>query len=321
MAFFLTAKKPVALEGVAKIEGYRGKTHDALRQAFYRDRRELARFGVEIECLKDPETQKDVYYIPPEKRYLPQINFTSEEVWSLTLLNQFLSKLDDYPFRTELNWALRKLLFDVEDEALSNAGMETSFLLDVTPRSARVSKHLEVLDEAVRNRKRVRFFYYSVRSGKTSLREIDPYYLFQQRGSWYVVGFCHFHRELRTYKVGRIKGEIELSGAKDSGPDFTVSKEFDPNAFKDLRPWMREEEKIEVEVAFSPKVYFWVRKSVKFESSRELSDGRTALKMKVGHLSSFLDWLFSFGRDAELLSPRYLREEIRRILIQLKEQV
>lgn len=321
MAFFLTTKTPATLDGVAKIEGYRGKTHDALRQAFYRDRRELARYGVEIECLKDLETQKDVYFIPPEKRYLPQINFTSEEVWSLTLLNQFLKKLDDYPFRTELNWALKKLLFDVEDESVSEAEIETSFLLDVTPRSARVSKQLEILDEAVRNRKRVRFSYYSVRSGKTSLREIDPYYLFQQRGSWYVVGFCHFHQELRTYKVGRFKGEVELPKAKDSGPDFEVIKEFDANAFKDLRPWMREEERVEVEVAFSPKVNFWVRKSVKFESSRNLPDGRTALKMKVGHLPSFLDWLFSFGQDAELLSPPYLREKIRRILIELKEQV
>ena len=315
LAYFLTAKQPVTLEQVGKIEGYRGKSHSALRQAFYRDRKELARLGINIECQRD-EKGRDVYFIPPQARYLPRINFTSEEIWALSLLNRFLSLHEGYPFKEDLNLALKKILFDVDIEEKSEA---THFIIDLSPRSATVLNYLRVLDDALQRRKRVRFAYFSVRTGKVGVREVDPYYLFEKDGSWYLVGYCRTHNHLRTYKVGRLRGDIELVNPRDEGPDFEIPEDFNPEEFHDLRPWKEEEGAVEVEMLVSPKISFWVQRTLKYEELKDLGESGVLLRLKVGDVDSFLDWVLSLGENVEIKSPEFLRKEMLRIVREIEK--
>jgi|Deesub1362A_J573_1020465.scaffolds.fasta_scaffold02976_8 predicted DNA-binding transcriptional regulator YafY len=314
LAFFLTAKHPVALDEIRKIEGYQGKSHAALRQSFYRDRKELSRLGINIECQRD-ERGRDVYFIPSHARYLPKINFTSEEIWALSLLSHFLSTHESYPFKDDLDLALKKIFFDVDVEMRLS---DLPFIIDLSPRSAAVLNYLRFLDEALQRRKRVRFSYFSVRTGKVGIREVDPYYLFEKDGSWYLVGYCHTHNHLRTYKVGRFRGNIELVNPKEEGPDFEIPSDFNPESFHDLRPWREEEGAVEVEIWVSSKISFWVQRTLKFEEVKEVEDG-TIMKLKVGDVDSFLDWVLSLGENVEIKSPPFLRKEMLKIVKEIEK--
>src|SRR5215216_960889 len=56
-------------------------------------------------------------------------------------------------------------------------------------------------------------------------RGLDPYALVHRWG-WYVIGFCHTHQEVRTFRVDRIS-EIDLSDATFvQSPDFDLQVYF-----------------------------------------------------------------------------------------------
>ena len=51
-----------------------------------------------------------------------------------------------------------------------------------------------------------------VRATAATPRRVDPYGLLLRDGFWYVVGRDHEHDELRTYRVDRIEGDVDVAG-------------------------------------------------------------------------------------------------------------
>src|SRR6185436_16728722 len=105
--------------------------------------------------------------------------------------------------------------------------------LPTTHRSGATGEHMELLEAAVHNRKRVTFEYDAHRTtgwmaeGEQqeagvgpSEREVDPYGLVYRQGAWLLVGFCHKAQAIRRFRVDRI---LKLKVApKPRTPDFEV---------------------------------------------------------------------------------------------------
>ncbi len=70
---------------------------------------------------------------------------------------------------------------------------------------------------AAQGMQRVRLRY---RAGdaEESEREFDPYGLVYHEGRWYAVGYCHMRRDLRTFRMDRIRA-VDLAGASFTRPE------------------------------------------------------------------------------------------------------
>jgi len=68
---------------------------------------------------------------------------------------------------------------------------------------------LLVLTAAARAQQRVRLAYRSGQ-GEDSERDFDPYGLAFHGGAWYVVGWCHLRRDLRSFRLDRVRGVAPL---------------------------------------------------------------------------------------------------------------
>ncbi len=62
---------------------------------------------------------------------------------------------------------------------------------------------LGLLCSASQERRRVRMAYQS-RSDEQTEREFDPYGLVYRAGRWYIVGWCHLRRGLRSFRLDRV---------------------------------------------------------------------------------------------------------------------
>ena len=72
---------------------------------------------------------------------------------------------------------------------------------------------------------------YSGESGKgfrETEREVDPYGLAWRARHWYVVGWCHLRRDLRSFRLDRIDAVALLSGAETH---FEAPQSFDAMAY------------------------------------------------------------------------------------------
>ena len=90
------------------------------------------------------------------------------------------------------------------------------------------------LEGATRMHKRVSFQYQTA-AGMNSRRDVDPYALVYREGTWLVVGWCHLRKEIRSFRVDRIRDAV--MAPKPKSPDFTRPSGFDVRAYVQRSPW------------------------------------------------------------------------------------
>ena len=313
IAMLLQAKRPVTLEQIRKsIPGYDQTSMASFKRMFERDKSELREMGVPIEVEPVDALGEEVgYRIPKEEYYLPEIDFTPEEKVALLLVNR-LSSGELTPFSREAGAALEKLSPDLGEGG--GSGNTAPPRLRFAPMRER-EEVLNRLWQAAVECRTVRFVYRSVGKGKGKAREreLDPYGLYLERGSWYVVGFCHLRGEIRSFRVSRIESEVDFARPGGERPDFVRPANFRLEEHARILPWEFEEgAPCTARVRFSPRMAWQVERDLgdvyRFEG---MPDGGGVLEVTVRNEEAFLNWVLSYAEDAEVLSPAELREKVR----------
>lgn len=159
---------------------------------------------------------------------LPPLVFTTQEAVALSLGVSLVSELWGQLYHEAAQGALARLENVLPDEqrqeiawarrSLAVAGMHRVDLQSALPL-------LEKLRRAVRESRRVNMIYSSASHPHGIQRDLDPYALIHRWGWWYVVGYCHLRRAVRTFRLDRIQ-QLDLSGQV-----FTLPPEFDVHTY------------------------------------------------------------------------------------------
>jgi predicted DNA-binding transcriptional regulator YafY len=160
---------------------------------------------------------------------LPALRFTDDEALVLALgLKQAqrtkepkLSKAAESAFK-RLEHVLSESLGERIDAVLQTLETEVSESLKMDKIESRTM--LDV-SQAVQQHERLEVRYRSQRSGFT-YRNLDPYGVVYLNNNWYVAGYCHLRKDVRTFRLDRL--EI----LRVTGETFKPPKNF--NAFKTI---------------------------------------------------------------------------------------
>lgn len=66
------------------------------------------------------------------------------------------------------------------------------------------------LSSAIQEQRRVHLSYRAWR-GEMTERAVDPYALVYNEGYWYAVGYCHLRKDLRTFRLDRVREVVPLA--------------------------------------------------------------------------------------------------------------
>lgn len=140
-------------------------------------------------------------------------------------------------------------------------------------------------------------------------RQIDPYHVVSYRGEWYVIGFCHYKKEIRTFGISRIKK------AEIMDKHFKIPQDFDfdkliGSHFGIL--WSGREYRVRIRFADCQAPYIKERDWHPTQTIKENKDGSVVLSFKTNHLYEVKRWVLSWGTGAKVLAPRELVEAIKR---------
>lgn len=154
---------------------------------------------------------------------LPALRFTDDEVLVLALglkQGQYtqeprFAKAAESAFK-RLEHVLSESLGERMDSVLQALETEGSEVL----RIEKVESHtmLEV-SRAVQQRKRLEVRYQSYQSGFT-YRLLDPYGVVYLNSNWYVAGYCHLRKDVRTFRLDK------LAVLHATGETFTPPRDF-----------------------------------------------------------------------------------------------
>jgi len=153
---------------------------------------------------------------------------------------------------------------------------------------------LEIVYQGLRDTERVR-------------RRIDPYKVWFQDGTIYVVAHCHLRGALRMFVIDRI------SMLQSTGERFTVPADFSFEEYVRHSFKVMTDELYTVRVRVSPGWARYVSERTWHASQhiQKLIDGGIEISFRVAGLEEIQQWVMSLGEEACVIEPAELRVAMR----------
>jgi predicted DNA-binding transcriptional regulator YafY len=301
-ALMLTARRPLTFDEIRdRIEAYQQQDHASSKRMFERDKDILRDVGIPVDLIAtDPWDVEKGYQIVKDLYYLPDIQFTAEEMWAL-FVAAHASGADD-----EAEFAFRKLAAGADDGLFETiSGRQPAPGVDVS------GPHLATVAAALAARRRIRFRYRPIQ-GRAGIRRVDPYALIFRRGAWYLVGLDADRKDVRSYRLSRIRSDVDDVGEAGPPPDgFEASRYLEAGPLGDGGPPGSRSARI----SFSDKVGWLVAATTRgARLGRTTANGWVEIDVPTDDPEGLAAWVMSFGGDARVLSPRSLRDEVVRRL-------
>jgi predicted DNA-binding transcriptional regulator YafY len=279
---------------------------ECVRRTVYRDLDALMYAGFPVVSER---RDGRVYYRFLDDFRLGDVPFTPDEVLALAFGEDLLRTLEGTVFHDSIRSALAKIRSGLGPELsgyLARLGESFAVLPGPHKNYARFRDTIQVLNDAVVARRRVRMRYRTGRTGAVSTRELDPYRVWYRGGGLYVVGFDHQSGEIRTFAVERI-AEIEATRTR-----FEVARGFDFDAYIGSSFGVIAEPATRVRIRFERRWAGYVSER-SWHASQTITPaagGAIELAMQVGGSAELRSWVLSFGSGAEVLEPEELRAEV-----------
>jgi proteasome accessory factor C len=319
ISYLMAERRPVTATEIRRdVEGYSDMTEDAFARRFYADRAELDSLGIHLSVDRpaDGLSEQENYSLAPEAFFLPAIEFTDAE---LAALQTALSLLDgEFAYAEPLRLALQQLTWGRPSPLGSPAQRAIGLGITGSAGGAELSARLAKIDTAIYRRKRIEFEYFTMQTGETALRKVDPYELLFEGGQFYLVGWSHERAGIRVFRLSRMRGKVAY--ATKAEHDFQRPPDFDPRAYANRIPWQLGDARGTAEIWVSDRIAWHVERNFgRYGELLEGEDGGRRFRTDYAIPRLLLAWAIGYEQHVRVLGPPELAEELHRRLDRVVE--
>src|SRR6476659_3628279 len=259
ISYLMAERRPVTATEIRRdVEGYSDMTEDAFARRFYADRAELDSLGIHLSVDKpaDGFSEQENYSLAPEAFPLTEIAFTDPE---RAALQTALTLLDgEFAYAEPLRLALQQITWGRPSPLGSDVRQTIGLGITASAGGGALSARLAKIDTAIYRRKRIEFEYFTMQTGETALRKVDPYHLLFEGGQFYLVGWSHEREAVRVFRLSRIRGKVAY--ATKAEHDFQRPADFDPRQFAGRINWQLGDEAGTAEIAISERIAWQIER-------------------------------------------------------------
>src|SRR5213596_3145798 len=307
VAYLMAERRALTARDVkSNVEGYSEMSDEAFARRFYSDRAELIALGVPLQSQRDEFTGEELYTLRSENYFLDELELDDDELAALQTALYLLEGKFAYaePLRLALqNLALGRPGFG---EPATQTAVRVEMLdPDYSPE---MPGRLGKLEGAISKQRTIKFPYYSISRNRESERTVNPYGLLSDNGSWYVIGQDLDRKDIRTFRVSRIRGDIRFATRRER--DFRIPAEFDIEPYRDRPPWQIGDLTGEARIEDADDTAWWVERT--YGEHGRVEDGVFSTGYSSpGQLAS---WIVRQDGRASPVAPPELRREVARSL-------
>ena len=264
-----------------RVAGYSRDDDAAFERMFERDKELLRSIGVPIVVERDAVHEDDVGYRIDLDAYSMDLVLGPEEIGALSLAREVHTSA---PWRDAARRGVTKVR--AIDSALDAAAPPVTLELTAP------GETLDALCDAIAARRRVRFTYTGL-SSPTRVREVEPWRIVAQRRGWYLLGRDCESGEQRRFRLSRIAGGVQESGA--SGAFEIPAHTLDDPAGVDVVALVRKGRAASLRARGTVTEY---------DADRDL------LRLTVPDPIEFGREVAGFGADVVVLEPEHIRQSV-----------
>ena len=265
-------------------------------RTIYRDIAALGEAGVPI------VSEAGVGYSLMRGYHLPPVHFTAEEASALVTGGLLVEQFADASVKSQVHSALlkvRAILPRDDKERLSRLedGLATTAHSESPPQA-----DLSLLQQALTERKVLRFNYQSAGKMKATERLVEPLGLIHYLERWHLIAWCRACEDYRDFRTDRMDNVTALREAFAPRQDFSLAKYM---RTKMPAPALRARVQFTPLAADRAKREWWLG-----IVSEEQTSGGIVLTLAAVDWERLVGWLLSFGPQAAVLAPASLRKQV-----------
>jgi predicted DNA-binding transcriptional regulator YafY len=316
ISFLMAQGRPVsALEIKREVEGYSDMNDDAFARRFYADRAELESLGIQLGVEKPGEGffEAELYSLPPENFYLDAIEFSDDELASLSTALSLLSE-GDFAYAEPLRLALQQVAWGHPNPLEKGERAPVEMAMTASAGGRDLSQRLSKIETAISRRKTIEFTYYTMERDETAKRKVDPYHLVFRGGQFYLIGHSHERDAVRVFRLSRIQGKVGYASKAEH--DFAPPEDFDRRDYGQRADWQLGELRGTAKIFIRDRIAWLIERD--FSAYGELrpakkSDGApgkgSVFETPYASPRELIAWVLRWRQNAEVLAPEELREE------------
>ncbi|MQA98903.1 MAG: WYL domain-containing protein [Actinobacteria bacterium] len=254
--------------------------------------------------LIEVDYEGDHVYIRAGDYFGTPLNLTPVEGLTLYAGASALTNLPELSQADALARALAKLGRAL---GISNEGSAIQVSVD-----SGSSEHLQLLQDAIADEKRVAIEYMSASRGELTERDVDPWSLIAALGHWYVVGLDHSSGEERMFRTDRMKSVVKLD---EPAP---LPTDFDPEKYRGAFIGSETGRRVVFEIA--PPVADWFMDYYPVVSSQPAPGGWTRVELAIGGARWAATLLMKLGDQVRQVEPEEMRNAARELAQEIVER-
>jgi predicted DNA-binding transcriptional regulator YafY len=232
------------------------------------------------------------------------------EILSLSLCEQMLLPLAGTPFGDGLRTVMKKIRSLLPETSLAHfRGLEKKLIVKNVPSYdySRHSKEIGIFNQAITESRALKIRYRSTTQPKPYDTCFHPYGLVVYSGDLYCIGFMEKYCEIRTLKLSRVLGVELLAKPFHTPKDFKLENYLDGSfgiiAWGEPKP-------------ITVRLYSWAATAIRehqwHPSQKIVEDGKDSVtvQFELSDTTEFKRWVLGFGRNARVLKPAELVQDI-----------
>ncbi len=259
--------------------------------------------------IKYDPFKRGYYYTDPNYRF-PMIVLSEGELFAVCIAEKVLKHYEGTPLYGRLAPIFDKLKKTLPEKISISPDLivDSRFSFFGDFKKAIDPEVWNTVTTGLREQKTVAVHYQLPGWDEAMAREIDSYHVVGYQGEWYVVAWCHYKQDIRTFAFSRIKSAELLSQRFEVPQDFSFEK-FAGNHFGII--WGDQEYDVRIEFTPDQAPYIKEREWHPTQAITENEDGSIVLSLKTNDLYELTRWILAWGPGARVLAPKELRDQVR----------
>lgn len=257
------------------------------------------------------------FYID-EEFYMKPSKLSEDEVQSLLMATQILTEENGFTKQKDLQSAVSKIKSfsvnkDIELKTLNDNG---DFKINEIGSLQNLEDKISKINYSMSRGRALSLNYFSINKSSLTIRKVDPYNLIFKSGAWYIIGYCHMKQQVETFKVSRIKS------LKITDEIYMRPYNFELKDYLEKNWALFTGEKTKVTIKFDKNMDCFIR-DTKWHVNQEiknLEDGSVLFSVYVDETDDIKNWVMGFGKNAEVIEPSQLRDEIKQEIIEMSKK-
>ncbi|NDV67429.1 YafY family protein [Dysgonomonas sp. 25] len=272
----------------------------------YRDIRALEEAGIPI------SGDSKAGYSLVEGYKLPPLMFTQEEAFAFLAAEKLVDNFTDSGIRASYKSGVDKIraVMNVsEKDIIIDMNKNIGIFDSHPPTTADAYNYLHILMNSIAACNKVELTYHAYSSNETTIRMVEPVGIFFSMSNWYLVAFCNYREEYRTFRISRIKDikQTDLPIDKKHPPLDSFLKSLEEET--ELMEVIVEVNKADLPIIDDSKYY----QGLVLEKAHKDGDV-VELHFMVFSPERFARWYLSYMDIAKIKSPEQLSQIVNEIL-------